>query len=381
MTRRGLPARRRSGFSRWRVRTSRFLKVTLGESSVVLMDLSAHAGSAEVFRVGMPCDVPWEVAVGVDAGGEGVEEVAAGGGFVRADAGHADGPVVIEGDVESVVGGFGEDSGGDGAEGAFVGGDGVGEGGEAEVVPEPVGIDLIADDPAADRAVIRVFAIPASGEGGHDGGETAFAFVGFCVEGADGVVVVLAGSGVDEDGVAGGVFGWIDEEDGVDEDAFVGERADLGVEGFEIGVVEGPLAGGAGAFAGGEVDDAAEIDVDACVVDAEGEGVVVHLDLEAFDGRRLGEGIGRGVEGGEGESGEGGGQLTERGHEEAVGAVWACGQRKMRGVQRARRRRSRASAERAASEAAPGSGMGANESFEPSQMVSKEVVPPGEMTR
>ena len=50
----------------------------------------------------MPCDVPWEVAVGVDACGEGVEEVAAGGGFVRADAGHADGPVVVEGDVEPI---------------------------------------------------------------------------------------------------------------------------------------------------------------------------------------------------------------------------------------------------------------------------------------
>ena len=93
--------------------------------------------------------------------------------------------------------------------------------------------------------MFRVLAVPASGEHAHGGGETAFAFVGFGVEGTDGVVVVLAGSGVDEDGVAGGVLGRIDEEDGVDDDAFGGERVDLGVEGFEIGVVEGPLAGGA----------------------------------------------------------------------------------------------------------------------------------------
>ena len=175
------------------------------------------AGVAEVFGVGVPGDVPVEVAALSDEAGEGVEEVAAGGGFLGADVVHGGGPVVVEGGVGAGVLGVPADGGVGDAVGFFVFAGGGFEGDEAHVVPEEVGVDFVADDPAPDAAVLRVGAAPAFGEGVDGFGVEGAGGVG----GADAEFVVFAVAGVEGDGVAGGVLGGVGEEDEVDEDVLI----------------------------------------------------------------------------------------------------------------------------------------------------------------
>lgn len=161
----------------------------------------------------MPGDVPVEVATLFDEACEGVKEVAARGGFLCADVAHGGGPVVVEGSVGAGVLRVLADGGVDDAEGFFVFAGGGFEGGKAHVIPEPMGVDFVADDPTPDAAVLGVGAAPAFREGADGAGEESIGGVG----GADAELVVFAMAGVKGDSVAGGVFRRVSEEDEVDE--------------------------------------------------------------------------------------------------------------------------------------------------------------------
>jgi hypothetical protein len=84
--------------------------------------------------------------------------------------------------------------------------------------------------------------------------------------------------------IEGFIAAAIIEQDETDDDIGVGKRFDLAIEAFQVAEI------GFGKGRVGKIEELGEVNVESGVLDAERKGVIDHLDLETFFGRRRGEG-------------------------------------------------------------------------------------------
>jgi len=161
------------------------------------------------------------------------------------------------------------------------------DGHRAHLVPFVVGVDLIADDPAPQSAMRVVGGTPATRD------EVGESFVTGASFGAHGVrrhgrAPGRIGVRMDRQRADTRIGGAVGDQDGRDDDAAVAERLDVPVDGLGVGLVdrEREAVRGSRRLAGfrflGRREQAVQREVDARVMDAEGEDIVDHLQLQAF---------------------------------------------------------------------------------------------------
>jgi hypothetical protein len=179
-----------------------------------------------------------------------------------------------------------------------IGREGFGRG-QSEVGPEPVGVDLVADNPIPDPAVTTVRTAPALCQEPDRSLVPGPALRGDGVEGGQVVWTLGAVSRVQQDPAQLRIGALVIEQDQRDHDASFGQGPNLLIHGGQVS----PLKMVGAPFPGDRrivgvpprIDELSQIEVEGGMADAQGDGVVHHLDLKPLlgGGLRIGFGVGR----------------------------------------------------------------------------------------
>ena len=145
-----------------------------------------------------------------------------------------------------------------------------------DVVPEPMGINFVADDIIPDTAVLGIRRAVTFGESFNARGVRGGAFRIREVESSE----IVRGSWIvfrmQHQFVERFIAALVIEEDQTDDDIRIRERLDLTIEVFERAFVDGKIA------VGGDGQEIGEVNVERGMFDAESKGIIDHLDLEAL---------------------------------------------------------------------------------------------------